>query len=108
MKIAGIILLSLVAIFALTFLGNSLDLFTLSFFGPKLQAAQTKIFENTPAYTQAKNQDLAKYHHEWVVASDPIEKRAIESLVRQQLSIFPPDQIKDPELQAWFQGILNQ
>jgi len=107
LKGIGILIGVIAVIFVLGFIGNSMDLFNLSFFGPKVQAAQTKIFEETPAYTLSKNQDLAKYHHDWVTDTNKIDQKAIENLVRQQLSVFPPEKVQDPELQAWFRGIIN-
>ena len=103
----GAIIAAIVVLGVFVFVGNGVDLANYAFWEPKKQAAERHVFENTPSYIQGKNQDLAKYHHEWVTDTSSESRQAIEALVRQQFGSFDKTKIEDQELAAWLGKCLN-
>lgn len=91
----------LALILVLTFAGNGIEFINFKFWAPKTENVKRKVFENTQSYVEGKRQDLSNYHHQWVVAKDPVEKGAIESVVRQQFSNVGSDVIIDQDLYQW-------
>lgn len=102
------ILVAIVGIGLIAFVSNSIDFANYAFWEPKKQAVDRKIFENTPSYIQGKNQDLAKYHHEWTIDSSSDNRGAIEALVRQQFGSFDKDKVVDPSLASWLSYCLSK
>lgn len=69
--------------------------------------ADQKIFVQSQAYIQGKNQDLAKYHHEYVNA-DAMGRKAITSTVRQEFADFDANNVSDPDLRSFLVNSRNQ
>jgi hypothetical protein len=87
-----------VVIFALSFLGNEWDIFSIHYWGVRKENVRREVFEQTQSYVQGKKQDLVKYHHEWMKAPAD-EKAAIESTVRMAFAEFDESKFIDtPEL----------
>jgi len=101
LKIIGMVLLIGIAIFGL----QALHFCWIGFWKPKYQSVERKVFQNTKSYDFGVQQDLAKYHYEWIKA-DPIGKKAIENVVRQRFAEYPPNRIKSPKLKRWFEQII--
>lgn len=89
------------------FLAQGADFIAFRFWAPKYENVKYQTFKNTQSHVESKNRDLSRYHHEWVVAKEPIEKKAIEAVIRQQFSDVQPSTIDDPDLRAWMQSCLN-
>lgn len=105
--IVGIIILMVVAA-GLGFVGNGLSFASFKFWAPKQENVKREVFENTQSYVEGKNQDLAKYHHEWLIAKDPEEKGALEAIVRQQFTTIKPSSIQDPDLAQFLRDCMNK
>jgi hypothetical protein len=84
------------------------DYGSFAFWAPKYENVKRKTFEQTQSYIEGKRQDLAKYHHEWVTASDSTDKKAIEALVRQQFANVNPSIIQDPDLADWLTSVQSR
>lgn len=108
LKIVGIVLAAIVVVGLITFVTTGMGVANFAFWAPKQQAAERHVFENTPSYIQGKNQDLAKYHHEWVTDSSSENRLAVEALVRQQFGSFDRSKVEDPELSSWLGQCLNK
>ena len=100
--VVGIVLLLGTVIFGLQYLHYK----WIGFWKPKYQSVERDVFQNTKSYDFGVQQDLAKYRYEWLRA-DSVGKRAIENVVRQRFSEYPPDRIKDRVLRNWFESILR-
>ena len=71
------IALGVLAFLALIVVVNEFEIAGLKFWGVRKENVRREIFEQTQSYVEGKRQDLIKYHHEWVNASDE-DKIAIE------------------------------
>ncbi len=69
--------------------------------------ADQKIFVQTQAYIQGKNQDLAKYHHEYVGA-DVVGRKAIAATIRHEFADFDASNVSDPDLRSFLITSRNQ
>ena len=76
------------------------------FWKPKYQAVEREVFQNTKSYDFGVQQDLAKYHFEWL-KTDLVGKKAIENMVRQRFTEYPANRIQDRILRNWFESILR-
>ena len=90
----------------LGFFGTAMDFASFKFWAPKYENAKREVFEETQSYVEGKRQDLSRYHHEWVMAKDPADKKAIEAVVRQQFSNVKASHIEDAELREWMKSCL--
>lgn len=101
--IAGVVVLIpvlLAASFGLTWLGIEWR----GFFGPKRQAVEREIFEQSPSYIHGKIQDLARYRHEYMTAETDEQRDAIASTVRLQFAQFDVRSLDQRELhEFWLQ-----
>lgn len=91
----------------LGFFGTAIDFASFKFWAPKFENVKRETFEQTQSYVEGKRQDLSRYHHEWAMAKDPADKKAIESVIRQQFSNVKPERIEDAELREWMKSCLN-
>ena len=108
MKATLITIGSILALFILIFLANEFEIFGIKFWGVRKENARREVFEQTQSYVESKRVDLAKYHHEWVIAKTPEDKTAIEAVVRQTFANFDPEQIKDPVLNSFLRDVMNK
>jgi hypothetical protein len=99
MKPWATITLSVIGLFLLIFLANEFEIFGVKFWGVRKENARREVFEQT------QRQELVKYHHEWVNASDE-DKKAIESTIRQSFANFDKDKITDPDLNKFLKEIM--
>lgn len=74
------------------------------FFEPKREDARREVFEHTRSYVQAKVQELSKYRHEYKLAKDDDDKKAIASTIRHRFADFPREKLP-PELQQFLKEI---
>lgn len=84
-SIGGLIVL-IALIFGLQYFG----LVSYSFFSPRYQNVQRKVFENTQSFTEGKKKDLVKYYDEWR-QSDEVGKEALRGIVIDDFANFNPD-----------------
>ena len=108
MRIALIIIASIIGLFALIFAANEFEIFGTRFWGVRKENARREVFEQTQSYYDGKRQQLAKYHHEWIKA-DNDSKIAVEATIRssftgKDLNIFD----NDPILYRFLSDILNK
>jgi hypothetical protein len=106
-KIIALSILGLLTCVLLGFAVNAYDYGSFAFWAPKYENIKRKTFEQTQSYVEGKRQDLAKYHHEWTITTDPADKKAIEALVRQQFANVKPAVIEDPMLSDWLTLIMT-
>lgn len=102
--VIGIILLFILLIFA----ANEFEIFGTRFWGVRHENARREVFENTQSYVEGKRQDLVKYHHEWMQAKDPNDKKIIENTIRHDFSNFDIEKIKDPDLYQFLYKIMHE
>lgn len=57
-----------------------------SFFAPRYQAVERKVFEETPSYVQGKIQYLTRLQMQYKTAVDPDSKSAIAALIKLEAS----------------------
>lgn len=103
------IVLGIIGFFALIVLVNEFEIAGVKFWGVRKENARREVFEQTQSYVEGKRQDLIKYHHEWVNASDD-DKVAIEFTIRQSFSQFNEDKylVDQPELLSFLKTIKNK
>ena len=103
------IVLGIIGFFALIVLVNEFEIAGVKFWGVRKENARREVFEQTQSYVEGKRQDLIKYHHEWVNASDD-DKVAIEFTIRQSFSQFNEDKhlVDQPELLSFLITIKNK
>ena len=103
------IVLGIIGFFALIVLVNEFEIAGVKFWGVRKENARREVFEQTQSYVEGKRQDLIKYHHEWVNASDD-DKVAIEFTIRQSFSQFNEDKylVDQPELLRFLKDIKNK
>lgn len=77
---------------------SSANLAHFSFFAPKYENVERKVFENTQSYIHGKVQDLAKYKKEYSATNSRTERQAIQSIINQQFSQLNSDDIVDSNL----------
>jgi len=103
------IVLGIIGFFALIVLVNEFEIAGVKFWGVRKENARREVFEQTQSYVEGKRQDLIRYHHEWVNASDD-DKVAIEFTIRQSFSQFNEDKYlaDQPELLSFLKNIKNK
>lgn len=89
--------------FGLTWLGIEWR----GFFGPKRQAVERQIFEQTPSYIHGKIQDLTRYRHQYMTATDDAARAAIASTVRLQFAQFDVASLPQAELREFWRTCNN-
>lgn len=97
-QVFGIFVGVIAFIFLMSFIGNAMGLFNVSFWGTKHENARRQVFEQTQSYVEGKRQELIKYHHEWVMAKDDDTKKVIETTIRSGFANFDESKIEQPEL----------
>lgn len=107
----GVAIVTAVALVLATVLAVSIGLEWLGierrgFFGPKRAEVEREIFEQTRSYVHGKQQDLARFRHEWMLGDDT-EKKAIESTIRVMFAEIDPAMINDPDLRAFLKGAMQ-
>lgn len=102
----GIALLVLIAIFAIGFGGQALNLWQFQFWAPKYENARRQVFEQTRSYNSGMLQELQAYQIEYVKAKahkDQAVMDVIASTVRHRYADFNP-----PELNADLRRFLEE
>jgi len=94
---AGIVILVLVVIFALTYTKLGFR----RFFGPKFQNVEREIFDETKSYVHGKNQDLARYYRQYTMSKDEDERSKIAGFIRLEFGEFPAKNINDQTLRSF-------
>jgi hypothetical protein len=109
MKLWQQIALGILGFFALIVLINEFEIAGVKFWGVRKENARREVFEQTQSYVEGKRQDLIKYHHEWVNASDE-DKIAIEFTIRQSFSQFSEDKYlaDQPDLYNFLKMVKNK
>lgn len=109
MKTWQTVVLAIIGFFSFIVLVNEFEIAGLKFWGVRRENVRREIFEQTQSYVEGKRQDLIKYHHEWVNASDE-DKIAIEFTIRQQFSQFSEDKylVDQPDLYNFLRTIKNK
>jgi hypothetical protein len=109
MKLWQQIALGILGFFALIVLVNEFEIAGVKFWGVRKENARREVFEQTQSYVEGKRQDLIKYHHEWVNASDE-DKIAIEFTIRQSFSQFSEDKYlaDQPDLYNFLKMVKNK
>jgi len=70
--------------------------------GKAQQDAETKVFENSNAFTKAKKQEALKAYKEYMLTDDETAKKAILYTVGMSLADFDEDKyITDVKLRSW-------
>lgn len=103
-KITLISILSLIILLSLGFALTYYSLGMKSFFSPKFQNVERKVFENTKSYSHGKIQDLAKYYEEYQ-KSDEVEKETIAELIRMNFANFNSEHIQNYKLKMFLTEI---
>lgn len=107
-KIAGIGFMSILILFILIFAANEFEIFGVKFWGVRKENARREVFEQTQSFVEGKRQDLLKYRHEWLKASNE-DKLIIESTIRMSFANFDENKLKDfPELYEFLKEIKNK
>ena len=86
MKIAGVIIASLMAIFAITWLGKGNEFFLYKVFAPQQESVRRQVFEQSRAFNQSMVQELENMEVEYVREKDPAAKQAMASVILHRAS----------------------
>jgi len=104
MRIALILIGSIIGLFILIFLANEFSIFGTKFWGVRQQNARREVFEQTQSYVEGKRQELIKLHHEWNKANSD-DKIAIEATIRMSFANFDESKIEQPELNSFLKNV---
>lgn len=110
MKTSNVVLLSIlgiVVIVALSFGFGWTGVFYTKTVGTAQESANRYKFKHSQSYTDAKYQELVKFHHEWVLATDA-DKKPIESLIRQDFADFNANDVPNAELYQFLKHCIEQ
>ncbi len=99
LKGIGAALVALSALALVVFVMELAGLANFSFFAPKYQNAERKVFENTQSYVEGKRQDLSRYRLQYLQDTTAVDREAIRSVVNEQFANFNESYLEDqPEL----------
>lgn len=96
LKIVGIAAVILTIPVLLTFY----NLGMISFFKPKFQNVERKVFENTKSYLHGVQQDLGKYYLEYQDANED-EKQAIKTTIQMRFAEVNAEKLQSPQLRSF-------
>jgi hypothetical protein len=99
---------SILAVIAFVFGLSAVGIVHYQIFEPWQQNAERKVFEETKSRMHGVTQDLASYHHQWVVSHTIQERRAIEAVIRQRFAAVDPNDINSSVLRLWFIQVLSR
>ncbi len=108
MKTVGYVVLTLIGLVflvSLCFGAEWLGIKWYGFFEPKREAVRREVFKQTRSYNEGKEQELIKYRLEYLRSTDPVEKRAIASTIRNAFADYNEDLIDSPELRQFLRQI---
>lgn len=83
-------------IFLMSFIGNSIGLFNIRFWGVKKENAKREVFEQTQSYVEGKRQELLKLYREYNQAESQEEKQAIKVVVQQSFANVEDSKFEEP------------
>ena len=92
MKPVGLIILSIVAVLALTWVIQGNDFFLYKTFAPKYEGVRRDTFEQSKAYQQGMIQELQNMQFEYVQAT-PEQKTALRSIILHRVADFPEEEL---------------
>lgn len=98
LKITLIVLVILIIPIGLTFY----NLGMISFFKPKFENVERKVFENTKSYLHGVQQDLGKYYLEYQNA-DESGKQAIRATIQMRFGEVDASKLQSPQLKSFLQ-----
>lgn len=89
-RVAALVLLVLLAMYALGFLATGGDLMIYRYWAPKQAAAQREVFENSSSYVQGKIGYISLMKLQWETA-DPAHKAALRTMILTEASSVKPE-----------------
>lgn len=101
LKVIGIILSALLAIFILTFIVQGEDWFMYKFWQPKMENVRREVFENTQSYVESKRQDLTKYRLEYLRDTSATDRQALKMTIVQEFANFDESKLTEPQLREF-------
>lgn len=81
MKIVGIVVLSVLALFGLSWAVEGNDFFLYKFFAPKQAEVQRQVFEQTRSYRQGMIQELENMQFQYESTTDVNAKSALAQII---------------------------
>jgi hypothetical protein len=98
-RVTGVIVLVMVAMFALGFIATGGDLLTYKFWAPKQENARRQVFEQTQSYVQGKVEYITRLRYQYAGA-DGAQKSALRTLILDEASTIDNSKLP-PDLQAF-------
>lgn len=105
MLFVGSVVLVLVLAVGLLFGLSAIGLVHMQVFGPRFQAVEREIYEQTPSYVQGKEQALAELRLEYNKAKDAGEKSNIRSMIVNEAATVDLNLLKDRSLSRFVQNL---
>lgn len=103
MKYAGIGVLALAGLIALSFVLNLAGFAQFAFFAPKVTAVQNKVFQESQQYNEGMVRDLENIKREYI-AANPDQKAALRALAIHRFEVYPIDRMP-PDLQNFYRSL---
>lgn len=107
-KIILYVILGFIGLVGLSFALGWTDVLYTKTVGKAKENANREVFEQTQSYVEGKRQEIIKLHHEWMQATSDVDKKSIESVVRQSFSNFDDTKITDPDLYNFLRDCKNK
>lgn len=102
-QIAGLILLGLIIVIALTWVSRGNDFFLSKFFAPKQEAVRREVFEESKAFNQGMVQELQNMRFQYEQASSE-HKAALASIILHRAADYDMEKLP-PDLRSFIEGL---
>jgi len=100
------VIAGLLAIAALGFYFNALDLALLATFAPRTEAVRQNTFEQSRAYNDGMIRDLENIQMDYVAATTDQQRAVLRATALHRFSVYPASKLP-PDLQAFYQQLKN-
>ncbi len=96
---------AVIALVALTILGEYFNWGMTAFFAPKYEQVRRDTMLHSRAYAEGNTHELYEIHRQWLKAT-PDERQALKLMARHNFENLPAAYVP-PELQAWREEVMN-
>lgn len=107
-KIVLIFIGGLLAILLFSFSMNMLGVEWFGFFGKKVEQKKTEIYHESYMYNDGINQQLSKFHGEYLDTENQAKREMIKSRVVEVMANYDPAKIPNQNLRMWVHEMMER
>lgn len=93
----------LIAVFALGFVLNAMNLVTFGFFAPKYRAVENQVYHESEQYNEGMIRDLENLQLAYMQA-DATGKQSLKAITLHRFSVYPEDKMP-PNLRNFYEDL---